>query len=114
MADVIGQRAARRALEVTAAGGHHVLVCSQLNLTSNRASLASVCSWSLMRPTAGLTTDRRRMSSASRNQRLSATSGQSTTLSGMLAIPNAARAVLAQVPSNGSNLTIRNKLAFAC
>jgi hypothetical protein len=43
-----------------------------------------------------------------------ATSGQSTAPSGMLAIPKTARPVLAQVPSNGSNLTIRNKLAFAC
>jgi magnesium chelatase family protein len=31
MTDVIGQRGARRALEVAAAGGHHVLSCSQLN-----------------------------------------------------------------------------------
>jgi magnesium chelatase family protein len=43
MAEVIGQHGARRALEVAAAGGHHVLTCGQLNPTCNRVSLASVC-----------------------------------------------------------------------
>jgi len=38
MADVIGQRGARRALEVAAAGGHHVLTCSQLTAASSRLS----------------------------------------------------------------------------
>ena len=33
MAEVIGQRGARRALEVAAAGGHHMLPCGQLNPT---------------------------------------------------------------------------------
>jgi magnesium chelatase family protein len=35
MTDVIGQRGARRALEVAAAGGHHVLTCGQLNPSKN-------------------------------------------------------------------------------
>ncbi|RKE25783.1 magnesium chelatase subunit ChlI-like protein [Paraburkholderia sp. BL23I1N1] len=81
MTDVIGQRGARRALEVAAAGGHHVLTCGQLNPTCNRVSLVSVCSWSLMRPTDGLTTNRRQMSSPSRNWRLSARYGQRRAIS---------------------------------